>query len=163
MFEEHRSTVSLSSWISSCLLARGVGDRAGEVVWRFCSTRCWNYEVGFSWVYVACVAGVERGRGYWTLFPRYHVTHISTTIYYKDTDTHTYLHHQPSHPSHCKKGLPHSQLLRLRRLCSEDSDFLEKGGEMVSLTWIRPRLFTERSPGHPTVRPGWCTKQSQPL
>ena len=34
--------------------------------------------------------------------------------------------------SHCKKGLPRSQLLRLRRLCSEDSDFLEKGGEMVS-------------------------------
>ena len=58
--------------------------------------------------------------------------HISTTVYYKDTDTHTYLHHQSSHPSHCKKGLPRSQLLRLRRLCSEDSDFLEKGGEMVS-------------------------------
>ena len=59
--------------------------------------------------------------------------HISTTIYYKDTDTHTYLHHQSSHPSHCKKGLPRSQLLRLRRLCSEDSDFLEKRGEMVSV------------------------------
>ena len=58
--------------------------------------------------------------------------HINTTIYHKDTDTHTYLHHQSSHPSHCKKGLPRSQLLRLRRLCSEDSDFLEKGGEMVS-------------------------------
>ena len=26
-----------------------------------------------------------------------------------------------------------------------------------------PHLFTERSPGHPTVRPGWCTKQSQAL
>ena len=63
-----------------------------------------------------------------------HITddHISTTIYYKDTDTHTYLHHQSSHPSHCKKGLPRSQLLRLRRLCSEDSDFVEKGSEMVS-------------------------------
>ena len=35
--------------------------------------------------------------------------HISTTINYKDTDTHTYLHHQSSHPSHCKKGLPRSQ------------------------------------------------------
>ena len=53
-------------------------------------------------------------------------------IYYRDTDTHTYLHHQSSHPSHCKKGLPRSELLGLRRLCSEHSDFLEKGGEMVS-------------------------------
>ena len=58
--------------------------------------------------------------------------HISTTIYYKDTDTHTYLHHQSSHPSHWKKGLPPSEFLRLRRLCSEDLDFLEKGGEMLS-------------------------------
>ena len=58
--------------------------------------------------------------------------HISTTIYYKDTDTHTYLHHQSSHPSHCKKDLPRCHLLRLRRLCSEDSDFLKKGSEMVS-------------------------------
>ena len=58
--------------------------------------------------------------------------HISTTIYYKDTDTHTYLHHQSSHTSYCTKGLPRSQLLRLHSLFSEDSDFLEKGGEMVS-------------------------------
>ena len=72
--------------------------------------------------------------------------HISTTIYYKDTDTHTYLHHQSSHPSHCKKGLPRSQLLRLRRLCSEDSDFLEKGGEMVSFFEQRG-YFPAWSPG----------------
>ena len=58
--------------------------------------------------------------------------HISTSFCCKETDTHTYLHHQSSHPSHCKTGLPRSQLLRLRRLCSEESDFLEKGGEMVS-------------------------------
>ena len=58
--------------------------------------------------------------------------HISTTIYYKDTDTHTYPHHQSSHTSYSTKGLPRSQLLRLHSLFSEDSDFLEKGGEMVS-------------------------------
>ena len=54
--------------------------------------------------------------------------HIST--HYKETDTHTYLHHQSSHPGHCKTGLPRSQLLRLLRYA--DSDFLEKGTEMVS-------------------------------
>ena len=58
--------------------------------------------------------------------------HISTSIYYKDTETHTYLHHQSSQTSYCTKGLPRSQLLRLHSLFSEDSDFLEKGGEMVS-------------------------------
>ena len=57
---------------------------------------------------------------------------ISTSIHYKVTDTHSYLHKQSSHPRHCKDGLPRSQLLRLRRLCSDDSDFLEKGKEMIS-------------------------------
>ena len=38
----------------------------------------------------------------------------------------------PHIPAIAKKDLPRSQLLRLRRLRSEDSDFLEKGGEMVS-------------------------------
>ena len=56
---------------------------------------------------------------------------ISTSIYYKVTDTNSYLHQQSSHPRHCKDGLPRSQLLRLRRLCSDDSDFLEKGREMI--------------------------------
>ena len=91
---------------------------------------------------------------------------ISTTIYYKDTDTHTSLHHQSSHPSHCKKGLPRSQLSRLPRLCSEDSRFPGKGrwnGVFLWTTWILPRLVAERSPGHPTVRPDWCTKKSQLL
>lgn len=75
--------------------------------------------------------------------------HIST--HYKETDTHTYLHHQSSHPSQCiaKKGLPRSHLLRLRRLCSEDSDFLVKGGE-----WILSSIFTERSSYHSTNGPG---------
>ena len=58
--------------------------------------------------------------------------HISTSIYYKVTDTHSYLHQQSSHSRHWKDGLPRSQLLRLRRLCSDDSDFLEKGREMIS-------------------------------
>ena len=53
--------------------------------------------------------------------------HINTTIYHKDTDTHTYLHHQSSHPSHCKKGL-----LAVNSCDFAVSDFLEIGGEMVS-------------------------------
>ena len=62
-----------------------------------------------------------------------HITneHISISIHEKDPDTHTYLHHSSSYPRHCKKGLPHSQLLRLHRLCSNDSNSLEKGTEMI--------------------------------
>ena len=40
----------------------------------------------------------------------------------------------PHLPVVAKKGLSRSQLFRLRGLCSEDSDFLEKGGEMVSFS-----------------------------
>ena len=55
---------------------------------------------------------------------------ISTSVHYKDTDTHNYLHYTSSHPKHCKNGIPYSQFLRLRRLCSKDDDFLQKCQEM---------------------------------
>ena len=55
---------------------------------------------------------------------------ISTSVHYKDTDTHNYLHYTSSHPKHCQNGIPYSQFLRLRRLCSEDDDFLQKCQEM---------------------------------
>ena len=35
-----------------------------------------------------------------------------------------------SHPSHVKNSIPYSQFLRLRRLCSDDSDFSSKSEEM---------------------------------
>ena len=56
---------------------------------------------------------------------------ISTSIHYKPTDTHSYLHHDSSHPRHCKENLPNSQFIRLRRLCSDNADFLTKAQEMA--------------------------------
>ena len=35
-----------------------------------------------------------------------------------------------SHPSHVKNSIPFSQFLRLRRLCSDDSDFSKKSETM---------------------------------
>ena len=58
--------------------------------------------------------------------------HIRTSIHYKATDTHSYLHYDSSHPRHCKQSLPYSQLLRLRRICSDQADFLNKAQEMAS-------------------------------
>ena len=58
--------------------------------------------------------------------------HIRTSIHYKATDTHSYLHYNSSHPRHCKESLPYSQLIRLRRICSDQADFLDKAQEMAS-------------------------------
>ena len=51
-------------------------------------------------------------------------------MHYKPTDSHSYLLYSSSRPSHVKNSIPYSQLLRLRRLCSEDSDFSLKSEEM---------------------------------
>ena len=57
---------------------------------------------------------------------------ICTSIHYKATDTHSFLHYDSSHPRHCKESLPYSQLLRLRRICSDQADFLDKAQVMAS-------------------------------
>ena len=51
-------------------------------------------------------------------------------MHYKPTDSHSYLLYSSSHPSHVKNSIPYSQFLRLRRLCSDDSDFSLKSEEM---------------------------------
>ena len=55
---------------------------------------------------------------------------ISTSIYYKDTDSHSYLNFSSSHPSSCKSSIPYSQFLRLRKICSENDDFDIEGTKM---------------------------------
>ena len=51
-------------------------------------------------------------------------------MHYKPTDSHSYLPHSSSHPAHVKNSIPFSQFLRLRLLCSNDTDFSEKAEEM---------------------------------
>ena len=55
---------------------------------------------------------------------------LCTSVHYKPTDSNSYLLYSSSHPSHVKNSIPYSQFLRLRRLCSEDSDFSLKSEEM---------------------------------
>ncbi len=48
---------------------------------------------------------------------------LYTDLYSKPTDTHAYLHYSSCHPKHQKTGGPYSQLLRIRRICTKDTDF----------------------------------------
>ena len=57
---------------------------------------------------------------------------LCISVHYKPTDSHSYLLYSSSHPSHAKNSIPYSQFLRLRRLCSDDSDFSLKSEEMCN-------------------------------
>ena len=65
----------------------------------------------------------------------------SPPLFYKPTDSHSYLLFSSSHPNHTKRSIPFSQFLRLRRICSEDEDFQTKSLEMRN-------FFVQR--GYPT-------------
>ena len=52
-------------------------------------------------------------------------------MYYKPTDSHSYLLHSSSHPTHVKNSTPFSQFLRLRFLWSDESDLSNKSEEML--------------------------------
>ena len=60
-----------------------------------------------------------------------------TSVHYKPTDSHSHLLYSSSHPSHVKNSIPYAQLLRLRRLCSEDLEemchFFDKRGYPASV------------------------------
>ena len=51
-------------------------------------------------------------------------------LYTKPTDTHQLLHHSSCHPNHTKRGIPYGQALRLRRICSEETFFANRLGEL---------------------------------
>ena len=54
-----------------------------------------------------------------------------TDLYCKPTDSHSYLHYNSAHPHHCKKSLPHSQLLGIKRICTFEKDFLKHAGMIL--------------------------------
>ncbi|KAL2080587.1 hypothetical protein ACEWY4_024380 [Coilia grayii] len=55
---------------------------------------------------------------------------LETSIYRKPTDRNTILHASSFHPNHTVKNIPYGQLVRLRRICSNDNDFVVKANEM---------------------------------
>ena len=84
---------------------------------------------------------------------------IQTSVHYKETDTHNYLHHTSLHPDHCKQAIPYSQLLQLRRICSDNDDFAARATGMKAFSkhvaTRRPYLttiFARFQPCHATRR-----------
>ena len=65
---------------------------------------------------------------------------IQTSIFHEETDTQNYLYFSSFHSDHCKRAIPYSQFLHLRRLCSDDDDLLIKSKAMMT-------FFTQR--GYP--------------
>ena len=48
---------------------------------------------------------------------------METDLYIKPTDKYQYLHIGSCHPKHTKSAIPYGQALRLRRMCSEETNF----------------------------------------
>eukprot|EP00061_Rhincodon_typus_P003086 g19241.t1 len=56
--------------------------------------------------------------------------HLKTDIYFKPTDSHSYLEYTSSHPPSCKNAIPYSQFLCLRCICSQDEAFHSQTSQM---------------------------------
>ena len=60
-----------------------------------------------------------------------HNNGLSTSAYFKPTNSRSYLLYSSFHPDHVKNSIPFCQFLRLRRLCSDELDFSNKSEEML--------------------------------
>ena len=64
---------------------------------------------------------------------------IQTDLFVKETDTHQFLHFSSCHPFHTKKGIPYSQALRMRRICSSDTFFDKRISDLKN--WLYGRGY----------------------
>ena len=58
---------------------------------------------------------------------------IVTDLYCKSTDSHQYLHYDSCHAEHIKRSIVFSQTLRLKRICSQESDLNSPVKELKKL------------------------------
>lgn len=49
---------------------------------------------------------------------------LDVKVFFKSTDTHALLHRDSFHPRHTFKGIVKSQILRFKRICTRENDFL---------------------------------------
>ena len=71
---------------------------------------------------------------------------LQTDLYTKPTDSHNYLNYKSAHPRHCRDGIPYSQFLQLKRICSKQETFTHQCRDM-SKNFIRadypPKVIRE--------------------
>ena len=68
---------------------------------------------------------------------------LYTTLCEKPTDTHLYLHYTSSHHAPCKTKGPYGLFLRLRRICTYDSDFQDNADKLI--TYYLNRGYPEKA------------------
>ena len=56
---------------------------------------------------------------------------IQTKLYTKPTNRHTYLHRRSEHPLPLKNNLAYRQVLRIRRICSNEEHYRERCSELI--------------------------------
>ena len=64
---------------------------------------------------------------------------VRTSVYSKPTDTHSYLLYSSFHPKSLLNSIPYSQFLRLRRLCSDENDFMAQCSKYAE--FFKSRLY----------------------
>ena len=62
---------------------------------------------------------------------------ISTNVHFKPTDSHSYLLYNSFHPKKCKDSIPFSQILRLRKLTSNNQQFETNVQDLLQFFKIR--------------------------
>ena len=72
---------------------------------------------------------------------------ISSDIFFKPTDSHNYLLYSSSHPPSCLNAIPYSQLLRAKRICSNNDDFDRASDQIIDFFEARgyPSDITKRA------------------
>lgn len=72
--------------------------------------------------------------------PDFNTSHkLDIKVFFKETDTHALLHKRSFHPKHTYSGLVKSQLLRFRRICTQERDFRE--ATQILFKALRPRGY----------------------